>query len=146
MTQVSKYPIPTDIYNRIIDIFAKSIAGLTTKSQVIKFLDDFLSPTEKIMLAKRLSIGFLVAKKYDYREISKTLRVSTSTVADVASLYRYHDSFRKVVDDILKEEEIDKFFLDLGEKVSSMLAKGTKGSTWFYARNEILKQKKKKAF
>jgi len=147
MTQVSKYPISKDVYEHIFDVFLATIAEIKTKNEVASFLQDFLTPTERIMLAKRLAIGLLLAKNYDYREISKILRVSTTTIGNMSSLYKYGHAYRKVIDDILADEEMEKFWLDFGEKIASILSPGgAKTSGWFYLRNEIRKKKRRKPF
>lgn len=147
MPQVSKYPVSRDVYERIFEIFLKTIAGLTTKKQVASFLDEFLSPTEQIMLSKRLAIAFLLAKGYDYRTISKILRVSTNTVGSVAVVYKYGDIYKKVVDNVLKDEKVEEFWINVGEKVTKLLAAGrSKSGTWIYLRNELQKKKKNKVF
>ena len=121
MPQVSKYPVSKDIYERIFDVFLKTIANLTTKNQVVSFFDEFLSPTERIMLCKRLAVAFLLAKEYDYRTISKILRVSTTTVGTVAISYKYKKNYKKVIENILKDEKIEEFWVNVGEKVAKLL-------------------------
>lgn len=148
MSQVSKYPISKDAYRRIFEIFLESISGLKTKKQLAGFLDEFLSPTEQVMLAKRLAIAFLLAKKYDYREISKILRVSTGTISRVATSLKLNKNFRGVIDNLLKNEEMEKFWLNIGEKVASILSAGgkTKSGAWVYLKEEIRKKKQDKSF
>jgi uncharacterized protein YerC len=147
MTQISKYPISDDIYQRIVEILSEAIAGLSSKSQVSLFFKEFFSPSERIMLGKRLSIGFLLAKGYKYREISKILRVSTTTITTYAMLYKYEDSYRKVVKKILKDEEVAKFWEDIGEKITLLLAKpGSKSGSWVYLKEEIKKRNNNRPF
>jgi hypothetical protein len=99
------------------------------------------------MLAKRLAIAFLVAKDYDYREISKILRVSTTTVGRVAVSYKYGKSFRHVVEKLLKDEKVEEFWLNVGEKVAAILAAPkSKSGTWIYLKQELEKKKGSKAF
>ena len=145
MPQVSKYPISKDVYERVFEVFLKTISALKTKGQVENFLEEFLSPTEQIMLAKRLAIAFLLAKKYDYREISKILRVSTGTVGKVAMNCEEGSSFAKVVNKILQDEKIEEFWLTVGEKLASIgAAAKSKSGGWIYIREEIRKKRMKK--
>src|SRR3989344_2783004 len=102
MPQVSKYPVSKDVYEQIFDILLGALAGLQTRKQVSNFIADFLTPTEAIMFSKRLAIGVLLAKKYDYRDISKILRVSTTTVGSVSLLYNHRPNFKKTVDEITR--------------------------------------------
>ena len=139
--------ISKDVYQKIFDVFLKTIADLKTKAEVEKFFQDFLTPTERIMLAKRLAIGLLLAKKYDYRDISKILRVSTTTVANMSILYKYGQFYRKIIDEIESDEQMKEFWLEFGEGIAGVLAVGgAKASGWFNLRNEIRKTRKKEPF
>lgn len=66
MTQVSKYPVHRDVEKRMFEIFKTTISNLKHSEEIEDFLEDFLSPVEKIMLAKRLAIAVLLAKNYTY--------------------------------------------------------------------------------
>lgn len=147
MSQVSKYPISKDVYERVFEVFLKTVVGLQTKRSVAQFLEEFLSPTEQIMLAKRLSIALLLEKNYDYREISKILRVSTATIGSVALCYRYGNAFKEVVKKILRDEKIEEFWTSIGEKITSILAMpGSKSGTWIYLKQELEKKRRNKPF
>lgn len=67
----------------MFEIFEKSILGLKKNVDIKNFINDLLTPAEKNMLAKRLAISILRAKGYDYRTISKLLKVSSSTILSV---------------------------------------------------------------
>lgn len=145
MSQVSKYPVRKDVYEEIFDTFLETIAGLTTKKDVSTFFNEFLTPTERIMFAKRLAIGLLIAKDYDYREISELLRVSTATIAGYSLFYKYGSGYKEVINKILRDEKIEKFMLSLAEKIASVGALGgSKAGGWIYLRNQIRKRRLKK--
>mgnify|MGYP001557963171 FL=1 len=59
------------------------LARLDNDSDVSNFLNGLLTKTEKIMLAKRLAVAFLLSKNYNYRDISDTLKVSTATICKI---------------------------------------------------------------
>ena len=73
MGQVSKRLISKEIADRIFDVFVKSFIKIRNVEDAQKLADDLFSPTERIMLAKRLAIAFLLMKGYEYREINKLL-------------------------------------------------------------------------
>lgn len=144
MTQVSKFPVQKDVLNEIFEVFLETIANLDTKRKVLNFFEEFLTPTERIMLAKRLAIGLLISKGYSYEDISHLLRVSTSTICDYATLYRHRENFRQVINQILQKKEIENFLVDLAEKIASIGAVGgTKSAGWFELRNELRERKRK---
>lgn len=147
MPQVSKYPIAQDVYDRIFEIFFKTIADVRLPSDVRNFFDDFLTPTERIMLAKRLSIAVLLAKNYDYRAISKILRVSPATIAAVNVFYKYAGhGYKRVVEKILREEKQEEFWNKIDDLLSETIP--PKGRNWYYWRKdrEAMKRKRQKPF
>ena len=147
MAQISKYPISKDVYERVFDVFLKTIVDLQTKKQVSDFFQEFLTPTERIMLAKRLAIGILLAKEYEYREICKILRVSTATIGTVALSYKYGKNYKKVISKLLQDEKIEDFFLKAGESIANLLSKtGSKGGGWYYLKNELKGKRMQKSF
>lgn len=148
MAQVSKYPISKAVYERIVEIFFKVLVDIETKSEASQFIKDFLTPTEQIMLAKRLAIAFLLEKDYDYRTISKILRVSLPTVARVNLIRKYGgQGYQRMIKKLLREEKVKDFLLKVGEALSGDLGKGGKGSgAWRYLHQELKKKRKKKSF
>ena len=146
MPQVSKYPIPQEVYNRIFEVFLKTVARLTTRAQVWNFFKEFLSPTEQIMLAKRLSIAFLLAKEYDYREISKILKVSTATIASVAISVKRGSAYKKTVDQLLKDEQLVEWWKGALEEVAGTFAFGSKGGAWISLKQELKEKRLRKPF
>ena len=84
MSQVSKRMLQADITERLFHNFWEMFANIKQTRQIQLFLEDFLSPSEKIMLAKRMAIAILFSKGYDHRTISSMLKVSTTTVNNIA--------------------------------------------------------------
>lgn len=143
MTQVSRYPIHKDVEKRMFEIFKASISHLRSSEDIEDFLEDFLSPVEKIMLAKRLSIAVLLAKGYTYPSISRILRVTPSTISTVSISLKYSGKgYKKLVNKILHDEKIDDFW----QRMEDILAKipPSKGSDWKYYRREYFKRRRKK--
>jgi len=148
MTQVSKYPLSPKVYERIFEILFESILKIKNKKEAEDFLGEFLSPTEKIMLAKRISIAVLLAKDYDYRAIIKTLHVSFPTIAGVSASVKYAGGgYRRVVEKLLKEEKVKDILLDVVEGIATVGAVGGKGSgDWWKLKRSIEKKKREKVF
>lgn len=147
MAQVSKYPIHKDVEKRIFEIFKTTISSLKDQEEIEEFLEDFLSPVEKIMLAKRLSIAVFLAKGYSYPTIASILRVTPTTIATVSLSLKYSGKgYKKMVEKILRDEKTDAFW----EKVEDLLSHipDLKGSSWVYQRQEYQKKKRqrRKAF
>lgn len=105
MTKVSRLPLRTDVWDRILNLFVGTIANQTDKKRLSNFFDDFFSPTEKIMFAKRLAAAVLVAKEHDYQSIREILKVSPSTIAKLSLKIKYGgEGLKPVIEDIFKKE------------------------------------------
>lgn len=147
MAQVSKFPVSRDVSDRISEVFQMTISSLSSKEDIEEFFEEFLSPVEKIMLAKRLSIAVLLAKGYTYPSIASVLRVTPSTIASVSLALKYKGKgYQKAVGKILANEKMSDFW----QKIEDILGglPPTKGSFIYYRdKYEREKQKKKpKAF
>lgn len=147
MSQVSKYPISSDIEQRIYEVFTKTISKLSRPSQINKFFEAFLSPVERIMLAKRLSIALLLLKGYKYPEIRKVLRVSPPTISDVSMNLKYMSpEFRSVIESIIKDEKLEAFWNQVTDVISDNVPPGgVNWSSWRF-RKEQDKKARRKAF
>lgn len=79
MTHISKFKMKDRVKQRI----SANLANALLESGVAQgraMLDTLLTPTERIMLAKRLAIIVMLEREYSYYRIMKTLKVSTSTI------------------------------------------------------------------
>ena len=103
MTQVSKYPVHKDVEKRMFEVLEETISHLRGTEEIKDFLHDFLSPVEKIMLAKRLSIAVLLYKGYRYKSIGGILRVTPPTIATVSMLLKYSGKgYKRAVEKIAR--------------------------------------------
>lgn len=113
MSKISRRYFDKELEDRIFEVFLKTIVDIKTVAEARDFIEDLLSPTEKIMLIKRLAIAILLTKGKTYDYIDHTLKVSRATIMTV-SLWLKHGKggYRKVVDKIIKsqnkEELMDK--------------------------------------
>lgn len=116
MPQISKIPLDREIEVRIKELLDDGLATLGSRDDIEAFLSDLLTPTEKIMLGKRLAIAILLETGYNYREISLTLKVSTSTVATVVNWRKLNrGGYSKIIKNLLLQEKW-KNVLDLISK------------------------------
>lgn len=141
MTQVSRYPISKEVYERCWEIFVKSLVGVKNSDDATLLINDLLTPTERIMMIKRLAIAVLLIQGYEYREIIKLLRVSFGTIALVRlSLDHGSGGYKKAIDKILRDEKLKEI---LNKTAQVLITPGTvgKGSgTWRYLKQELEKK------
>lgn len=142
MPQVSKYPLRKEIFERIFELLLKTITDSYGQKEAVGLIDDLLTPTEKIMLAKRLSAAVLLRKGYRYKDIQQILRVSKPTIATV-NLYLKHGSggYKKFVDKVLREEGIGEFWEKVEDLALSTVSKGKGNGVWRYLRGELRKRR-----
>lgn len=138
MPYVSKRPIPLGVENKIYDLLIRSIEKLSKKYDIVPFLSDILYPTERVMIAKRLSIAYLLLRgDYDHRQIAKLLRVSTNTVARVNLVLKTQGKgYRIIIEKFLKEEALKMVLNELIEGLTPLPSKGTNRGEWEKKRRE----------
>lgn len=140
MTKVSKYLISEEIKMRMFEVFWKTIADLKTTPAVEDFFGELLTPTEQIMLAKRLAISILLYKKYSYEEIIDLLKVSPVTIGHVARwLKTGGKAFQEAIEKIIKQEKQEEFWDHLEQFFSDIIPPG-KGTNWKITRSEQFKR------
>lgn len=83
MVYVSKKPLKQEILTRISEMLISHIADIQTKSKAEKFLNEILTESEKIMLAKRFAIVVMLSKKQSYTTIRKILKVTPQTISKI---------------------------------------------------------------
>jgi uncharacterized protein YerC len=140
MSQVSKYPLRPQVEERILAVFWKVIADLSSPTNVEFFFNSLLSRSEKIMLSKRLAIAILLSKNYTYTEISDLLKVSVSTIGYVKDWLDIKNSvLQQAINNLLKQEQQQEFWDNLEEFLSTIIVP-RKGSNWSKARSEQMQK------
>lgn len=139
MTQVSRRLLKKDIEERIYDVLLESIASVKSKGSVEKLLDDLLSPTEKLMLAKRVSIALLLMKKYSQRTIADLLKVGLETVNRVSrTMQKGTGGYGVIASTIIRNEKLKEFLEKVDDTLANLLPppKGTDWKHWRRVRWE----------
>ena len=130
MPQVSKRYLKRETAARIDELLWNVIIECASKPVTISFLSDLLTPTEKIMLAKRVAIAYLLLKGIPSDVICDTLKVSYPTVRTVALTLAYRgDGLRQVLNKIATQERWKNLFKDIVETGISVLG-SAKGADW----------------
>ncbi len=127
MPQVSRYPISQSIYEKIFELLTRILTESHGEEEAKQLMDDLLTPTEKIMLAKRLATSILLLKGYSYGEIMKILRVSKDTVA-VASLHLKYggEGYKRFGEKIIREEKMKNFWDEIQSGLLFVASAGEK--------------------
>ena len=147
MTQVSRRYLPPQVSAQIFDMFLSTLSSLPSPTTTASFIEDLLSPTEQIMLGKRLSIAYMLIKGYAQRDIQNILKVSLTTVSKISlTMKNPKNGYQIVIDRMLKSQKISDFFLKLDEKIDQVLP--PRGASWsaHYRHATAERIKKKRAF
>ena len=95
MVRISEKRIKKEVFVKILDQLFDYIVGVKTKSESKRFLGEFFTTSEKIMLAKRLALIVMLKRGYSFTVIRRTLKMSESTVAKFGRFFRQNKfSFR----------------------------------------------------
>ncbi|MFH1402343.1 MAG: Trp family transcriptional regulator [Patescibacteria group bacterium] len=84
MVNVSKKKLKKDVLNQINNRLVETVAMLKTNDSTKNFINDLLGESEKIVLAKRLSVVFMLQENISWYRISTLLKVSDTTVKKIA--------------------------------------------------------------
>jgi len=132
MPKVSRIPLSQELRDEILHNLFLSFANLQTEKEIEKLLLNLLTPTEKIMLSKRLSSAVLLERGHTYNEICKILKLSPGTVNAVnRELKKFGEGYKLAVRLIEKNKNKNSKLLQILEKVDEAVGKfslPTKGS------------------
>ena len=114
MTRISKKFIKEEIILKLYRLFFEVFSRSNDQQSFLSLIDDILSPTEKIMIAKRLGMIYLLIKGVDFRTIAETLKVSAATVLFYSVVYKEKKAqTTKLIEQMLKKENVLNFLEDL---------------------------------
>ena len=124
MTHVSRAPIKSDVFDQITSGLIWVLTDISRESEMKSFFNDFFTKTERLMLAKRLSIGLMIVKGYDTELIAKILRVSTATVYRMRGWVERGDSgLQMAFNKLVKREKMDAFWKKIDDFAEDWLFK-----------------------
>lgn len=81
MPHISKKYLDRKVFLAMYERFYDTLVSLRNKSESVRLTNELLTPTERVMIAKRLAILYLIHKGHSIYEVEQTLKVSPSTVA-----------------------------------------------------------------
>lgn len=143
MVRNSRFVLSDDLLEKIFDLFFEVMGNTSSKNEFKKIFFDILTPAERIMLAKRVAIIYLLLKKIEYYNICDRLKVSSATVSKIALLMEKSDGIVPVFKQIVK---IDKVKIFLEEVFNTVFAPGKVGVNWKIAWENKNNLEKKKTY
>jgi len=117
MPHVSRHKIEKDVKNELEERVLSFLNNTGAKTRR-KIFQEILTPTERVMLAKRLTLVFLLDTQVPIEGISKSLKVSTSTIFRFDQLR--HRGYLKTTVAWLRTEKLQRGFFGFLDKIISV--------------------------
>jgi len=106
MPKVSQNPLSSEMQKEISSAFVRTLARIDDDSLLKKFIDDLLTPGEKLMLSKRLMVTILLQKGYSCGSVCRMLKMSKTTVyLYQRDILRAGDGYKKIFELFFKESK-----------------------------------------
>ncbi len=98
MPKVKVHAIPKDERYQIVGEFFDSVSQLKTKREIIDFFVGLLTPSESLMLARRIQIAKLLIEEKGYEEIRQKLKNSYQTITRIERwLHERDGAYKKIL-------------------------------------------------
>jgi TrpR-related protein YerC/YecD len=148
MSKISRRILDKQLERIIFDVFIKTVSDIRTPPEAKNFIEDILSPAERMMIVKRLAIAVLLTKGNTYEYIDHTLKVSRATITNVALWLKHgKGGYKLVIDRILKEQKTEKLINNIEEVLMKFSPPKRYGSIEFERKSkkgkELLRSKLK---
>lgn len=99
MPHISSRKVKKETLNKLYKEFGKAFEKSAHKLQASLFLNDLLTKTEKIMLAKRFAVIYLLSQEVPVSYIAESLNMSYSTIFKMSLKYdigRYSSMLKSI--------------------------------------------------
>lgn len=113
MAQISKRYLSAEVQNKISETLLEAVSQVKGKQETGLFLNDLLTPTERVVLAKRLAIAVLLLKGWGYEAIQHFIKVSSDTVGKVSLVVKQKEGYRKTIEKMMKTEAGRQFWREI---------------------------------
>lgn len=122
MPKVSQNKLSEIIQTEILQTLFLSIAQIRNEKEVAVLLRDLLTPTEQVMIAKRLMTAMLLERGHPIHKICGMLKLSRTTVTLIrTTLARGGDGYRIAVDIVTKKSKVKNMLERLDQSVSATI-------------------------
>ncbi|MBI2450901.1 MAG: hypothetical protein HYV52_00980 [Parcubacteria group bacterium] len=123
MSRVSQNLLSPNYLEEIQSSFDWAISKLSKEEEIKNFFDEFLTRSERIMLAKRLILIFLISKEFDAISIYSILKVSPTTVVYFKEKFQKRpENFQPVLDQLARRESLKNLFKKIEKFIEPVAA------------------------
>ncbi|MBI2625536.1 hypothetical protein HY442_01520 [Candidatus Parcubacteria bacterium] len=95
MAQISRFRLSARVQEELVDTFLESLIRIDNKHFARCVLNDLFTPTEKIMIGKRILVAILLLQGYSYSDIIRSVKVAPATINGIkTTLSKSGEGFR----------------------------------------------------
>ncbi len=106
MSKVRHYLIDKEEKYRIIGDFFEIVANLKSKKEIINFFLGLFTPSEAVMIARRIQIAKMIMEDKSYQEIKKALNTGYDTISKTHNwLSKRKEEYEKWIKECLSKSE-----------------------------------------
>lgn len=127
MPHVSRNKLDLKAEQKLIQILDLVLTKIQREEQINEFLVALLTPTERIMLAKRLAIIILLKEGLPESQIAETLHVTRVTVSRLQFFLESRGTGYRIALEVLKNEKVMDEAKILLLKLATYAAKAGRG-------------------
>lgn len=141
MVQMSKYKVKDEVYDKLFDLLFEIVGKRKDKKDFFNIITDIFSQQERLMIAKRTAIIYLLLQHIDYVIICDVLKVSTATVAKFAIMLEKSRALHEVFSPLITNKKIGLFFEEMFRTFVPPGTFGTNESSAWKHKNSIERRK-----
>lgn len=127
MTHVSRKKLEDKILREVLNFLLLSLTNIKSEKEMGVFLNAFLSSTEKVMLAKRLGIAYLLSEGVPEERVSEVLCIGRPTIDKMKLWMRVEGKGYELALGILRRNERFEEFKQIFSAILSKMAHPYKG-------------------
>jgi hypothetical protein len=142
MTRISRNPVKEKVLDKMFYLLFETLGNKYDQEEFSQVIYELLSPTERIMIAKRVAIIFLLMKDIDYFSISQVLKVSSSTIANYHTVLLSSKGVVESLKSIVRNEKVANFLEETWLEFSRPGKPGVNWSNAWKTKNELERKKR----
>ncbi len=143
MVQISRHKVDEVVWEQIFQLFFELLKKIKTRDDFTNIIECLFSRPERIMVAKRIALIYLISKEIDASTICYTLKISRSTYAKFAVLLDNNKKVYPYLKRIMQTEALKDLFAEI---YLTFRGPGVYGTNWSSGReieNQLQRKKKR---
>ena len=136
MPHVSKKKLKKKVFIKIGEQLSNTIIHANSPRELRWIFKELITPTERVMLAKRLAIILMIDKGYSFNTIQRTLKVTPQTLVRFWKITK-QNSHKLVIKEISSGKTKSGFWQELEELI--LLGMPPRGRQWQLMRRVAAK-------